>query len=78
MIVLEGGKNMATHFVCKWPNKPSTWLLSENLYPNFAFLRATLLFAILLQLPTTLSTLNACGICLDYFSRRCMPLSTCS
>lgn len=78
MIVFEWGKNMTTHFICKWPNKCSLWLLSEKLHPNFAFLRSTLLFPVLLQLPTTLWTFNAYRRHLNYFSKHCAFLSICS
>lgn len=78
MIVFGWDKNMTTHFICKLPNKPSTWLLSEKLHPNFAFVRVTLLLPVLLQLLTTLWTLNACGRHLNYFSKHCVSLSICS
>lgn len=54
MIVFGWGKNMIIHFIWIWPNKSSMCILPEKLHPNFAFLKVTLLFLVLLQLLTTL------------------------
>lgn len=78
MIVFELGKNTTTHFSHKCPNTLSNWLISEKVHPDFAFLRATLSFPVLMQLLSTLWTLNTCERCLNYFSKCCAFLSTCS
>lgn len=75
MIVFELGKNMTTHFSHKCPNTLSTWLISEKVHPDFAFLWTTLSFPVLLTTPLTLST---CGRSLNYFSKHCAFLSICS
>lgn len=43
MIVFELSKNMTIHFSHKCPNTLRTWLISEKVHPDFAFLRATLI-----------------------------------
>lgn len=78
MIVFELSKDMTIHFSHKCPNALSTWLISEKVHPDFAFLRATLSFPVLLQLLATLWTLNTYGRWPNYFSKPCSFLSICS